>query len=246
MWERRNIDYLFNYFLPEVLFLVQWSGRIALTAWIAQGFFLLSFSVELYTVFVACCLEPMLVAYLPIFFVKFSVLGHSSKSWTIVCVPIDEIHMIHYLQFIHVEVKAKRQTQNCEMGKVTIEWMSGCWRGKMFFSFLTRLIVFFQAVSVYFVMSNLLNTPADCPHTVVIPVCAASKPLLQSSSSFSFCLHCPFHCAFSKSLESSFPSGLCSVLFPLLCLLTCLITALQGTVCFFLFFSMRPSEGFTC
>lgn len=105
------IVYIFIYFPPKALCLIQWSGRRELTASIAQGFFLVSFNVVFYAVFVACCLEPMLVALLPVFFVKFSVLGHPSDLETIVCVPTqhwDDIHMIHYLQYIHVEVKQKR------------------------------------------------------------------------------------------------------------------------------------------
>lgn len=120
----------------------------------------------------------------------------------------------------------------------------GAGKGKMFLKFLTGLIVFFQAIFVYFVMSNLLNMPVDCSHTVGIPVCAVSKPLLQSCSSFSFCMRCPFHFAFSKSCWVFLSLCLCCVLFSL-CWFTYLITALQGMVCF-LFFSMRPSEVFTC
>lgn len=84
---------MIDYLPPKALYLVQWSRRIELTASIAQGFFLVSFNVVFYAVFVACCLEPMLVAQLPIFFVTFSVLGHPSDLETIVCVPIQHCGM---------------------------------------------------------------------------------------------------------------------------------------------------------
>lgn len=131
-----------------------------------------------------------------------------------------------------------------------MKWVSNHWVNVwvlerehfFFFTFLTRLIVFFQAIFVYFVMSNLLNTPVDCPHTVGIPVCAVSKPLLPSPSACTVL----FILLLANLTESSFPWSLYSILFSLLCWLTYLITALQSMVCFFLFFTMRQSEVFTC
>lgn len=182
----------------------------------------------------------MLVAHLPVFSIIFSVLGHPCDLEATVYVPYNTVGWDDTVSSIYA---CRSKSKNCEMGDL---WMNVLVLVREFF--LSSLIfVFFQ--TAYFVMSEILNTPFDYPHTFGIPALDTSLCCVQTKVSalhflfFFLCSLVLFFVAFSNLIESSFPSSLLFFLFPDL---STLIMSLWDMACSFLDFSLRPSEVFTC